>query len=169
MFQYPPVPVLGPWPLFTHLCMDAAVIVLMQSMEKGRGGGMVKCGTARKACVTLTFLWESSPSGGNDMTLSAGSVKGQFVATCCTSEGHWYQHFKTGICAQMVNVMSQDRAYTIEVLLALLEMYKEEWQTYYVQMPLVSVCACMCHRPWHYGGKHSSLKCCNLLNPLSLM
>jgi hypothetical protein len=41
MFQYPPMPVLGPWPLYTHLGMDEAVMVLMQSMEKGRGGGMV--------------------------------------------------------------------------------------------------------------------------------
>jgi hypothetical protein len=76
MFQYPPMPVLGPWPLYTHLGMDAAVMVLMQSMEKWSGGGMVKYGTARKACATLTVLWESSPSGGNDMTLSAGLVKG---------------------------------------------------------------------------------------------
>jgi hypothetical protein len=43
----------------------------------------------------------------------------------------------------MGDVVTQDRAYTIEVLLALLEMYKEEWQTYHVQMPLVLVCACM--------------------------
>jgi hypothetical protein len=76
MFQYPPMPVLGPWPLYSHLGMDAAVMVLMQSMEKGRGGGTVKYGTARKSCTTLTVLWESLPSGGNDMTLSAGSVKG---------------------------------------------------------------------------------------------
>jgi hypothetical protein len=37
-----------------------------------------------------------------------------------------------GICARMGDVVSQDRAYTIEILLALLEMYEEEWQTYYV-------------------------------------
>jgi hypothetical protein len=101
MFQYPTMPVLGPWPLYAHLGMDAAVMVLMRSMEKGRGGGMVKYGTARKAHATLTVLWESSPLGGNDMTLSAGSVKGHFVATHCPSEGQWYQHFKTGICAWM--------------------------------------------------------------------
>jgi hypothetical protein len=86
MFQYPPMPVLGPWPL-SHLDMDAAVMVLMQYMEKGREGGVVKYGTARKACTTLTVLWESSPLGGNDMTLSAGLVKGRFIATCCPSEG----------------------------------------------------------------------------------
>ncbi len=43
----------------------------------------------------------------------------------------------------MGDTVSQGRAYTIEIFLALLEMYKEEWQTYYVQMPLVLVCACM--------------------------
>jgi hypothetical protein len=43
----------------------------------------------------------------------------------------------------MGDVVSQDRAYTIEVLLALLEMYKEEWQTFYLRTSLNSICACM--------------------------
>ena len=104
---------------------------------------MMKYGTARKTRATLTVLWESSPSGGNDMTLSSGLVKGRFVATRCPSEGRWYQHFETGICARMEDVVSQDRVFTIEVLLALLQMYEEEWETYYLRMLLVSVSACM--------------------------
>jgi hypothetical protein len=47
-------------------------MVLMQSMEKGRGGDLVKYGTVRKAHATLTVLWVSSPLGGNNMTLYAG-------------------------------------------------------------------------------------------------
>ena len=43
----------------------------------------------------------------------------------------------------MGDVVSQDRAYTIEVLLALLEIYEDEWQTFYLRMPLISICACM--------------------------
>ena len=43
----------------------------------------------------------------------------------------------------MGDVVDQDRAYTIEVLLALIKMYKQEWQTYYLQMPLLSISACM--------------------------
>jgi hypothetical protein len=43
----------------------------------------------------------------------------------------------------MGDAVTQDRAYTIEVLLALLEMCEEEWQTYYLRMPLLSICACM--------------------------
>ena len=137
------MPVLGPWPLYTHLGMNAAVVVLIRSMEKGRGGALVKYGTARKAYATLTDLWEKSPTGGNDMTLSSGSIKGRFVGTRCPSEGRWYQHFEMRICACMGDVVLQDRAFTIEVLLALLKMYEEEWQTYYLQMPLLSVYACM--------------------------
>ena len=129
MLHYPPMPVLGPWPLHAHLGMDAAVMVLMRSMEKGKTGSTV---TARKAQATLTVLWEASPLGGDDLTLSAGSVKGRFVATLCPSEGRWYQHFETGICARMGDVVSQDRVYTIEVLLALLEMFEEEWQTFHL-------------------------------------
>jgi hypothetical protein len=87
MFRYSPMPVLGPWPLYSHLGMDAALMVLLRSMEKGKTGATVKYGTARKARATLTVLWESSPSSGDDLTLSAGSVRGQFVATLCPSEG----------------------------------------------------------------------------------
>ncbi len=129
MLHYPPMPVLGSWPLHAHLGMDTAVMVLMRSMEKGKTGSTV---TARKAQATLTVLWEASPLGGDDLTLLAGSVKGRFVATLCPSEGRWYQHFETGICARMGDVVSQDRAYTVEVLLALLEMFEEEWQTFHL-------------------------------------
>jgi hypothetical protein len=143
MFRYSPMPVLGPWPLYTHLGMDTALMVLLRSLEKGKTSATVKYGTARKARATLTVLWESSPSSGDDLTLSAGSVKGRFVATLCPSKVRWYQRFETGIAARMGDVVFQDRAYTIEVLLALLEMYEEEWQTYYLCTPLTSISACM--------------------------
>jgi hypothetical protein len=118
MLRYSPMPVLEPWALSNHFGMDAAVMVLMHSMEKGKAGGTVKYGTARKAHATLTILWESSPLSGDDLTLSAGLVKGCYVATLCPSEGRWYQHFKTGICAQIGDVVTQDRTYTMCSLLS---------------------------------------------------
>ncbi len=69
MLHYSPMPVLGPWGLHSHFGMDAAVMVLMRSMEKGKTGGTVKYGMARKARAMLTVLWESSPLGGDDLTL----------------------------------------------------------------------------------------------------
>ena len=126
----------------------------MCSMEKGKAGATVKYGTAQKTQATLTVLWESSPSSGDNLTLSAASVKGCFVARLCPSEGCWYQHFETGICARIGGVIIQDQAYTIEVLLALVEMYKQEWQTFNLQMPLPSVCACMFLLVSSLGGMH---------------
>jgi hypothetical protein len=88
IFGYPPMPVLGPWVLYNHLGMDAVIMVLMHSVEKGKAGATVKYyGTAQKAWATHTVLWESSPSSGDNLTLSAGLVKGRFVATLCPSEG----------------------------------------------------------------------------------
>ena len=124
---FPPFPPLGPCPLYCHLGMMQAILVVTHSMEKGRGDNpYVKYGTARKARGTLTILWESSPFAGADITLSSGSVAGWFIATLCPSEGRWYQRFEIGINARIGDIVSQDRAYTIEVLLTLLEMYEEE-------------------------------------------
>jgi hypothetical protein len=43
----------------------------------------------------------------------------------------------------MGDIVSQDQAYTIEMLLALLQMYEEKWQTVYLCIPLNAICACM--------------------------
>ncbi len=43
----------------------------------------------------------------------------------------------------MGDVVSQDRVYTIEVLLALLDMFKEEWQTFNLRISLASISVCM--------------------------
>ena len=139
-----PFPPLGPWPLYQHLGMLQAVMVEMRSREKGRGDRRwVQYGTARKSRATLTVLWESSPTAGADITLSTGSVKGRYIATLCPSEGRWYQRFETGIRARTGDIVSQDRAYTIGVLLALLEMYEEEWERLELEMPINSISSCM--------------------------
>ena len=136
---FKPLPKLGPWPLYQHLGMKEAMMVLMRSMEKGRGGKTVQYGTARQSRKCLTVLWQSSPDAGGDITLSSGSVRGRFVATLCPSEGRWYQRFESGINARMGDIVSQDRAYSLEILLALLEMYEQEWEQYGYGIPMNSM------------------------------
>jgi hypothetical protein len=138
-----PMPPLGPYPLYQHCGMLEAIMLLMWSMEKGKKKATVQFSTARKVRATLTRLWESSPEAGSDIVLSAGSKKGRFVATRCPSESRWYEHFTLGVCARMGDVVSQDRAYTIEVLHKLLESYESEWVNGHYEMPLHSLCACM--------------------------
>ena len=84
-------------------------------------------GTARKSQAYLnTVLWQSSPVAGADTTLSSGSIRGRYVATLCPSEGRWHQYFETGINTRMSDVVSPDRAYTLELLHALLKIYDIE-------------------------------------------
>ncbi len=43
----------------------------------------------------------------------------------------------------MGDVVTQDQAYNIEVLLTLIDMFEQEWQMNYLEMPLHSLSACM--------------------------
>lgn len=88
----------------------------------------VQYGTARQSRATTTVVWDSSPESGGDVALSTSSSRGRHVATSNPSEGRWYQYFAQGCCARMGDVVRQDRAYSIEVLLKLLSMYEEEFQ-----------------------------------------
>ena len=62
-----------------------------------------------------------------DITLSSSSIKGRYVASLNPSEGRWYQAFAMGCCARIDDIIRQDRAYSIEVLLKLVDMYEAEW------------------------------------------
>ncbi len=85
-------------------------------------------GTARQSRKCLSVLWQFSPDAGGDITLTSGAIKGRYVATLCPSEGKWYQRFESGINARIGDIVSQDRAYSLDILLALLEMYEQEWE-----------------------------------------
>ena len=111
---------------------------------KGRGDNQfVQYSTACKARGTLTILWEMSPIAGTDITLSLGSIRGRYITALCPNKRRWHQRFETGINTRMGDVVSQDRAYTLEVFLALIEMYEQEWQTHTIVIPLTSISACL--------------------------
>jgi hypothetical protein len=118
-------------------------MVLMRSTEKGRKKVTVQYGTARKIRGTLTKLWDTSPESGSDLVMSAASRKGRFIATKCPSESRWFEHFTLGICARMGDIVTQDRAYTLEIIHELLKSYEAEWQDPEREMPLKTLCSCM--------------------------
>jgi hypothetical protein len=103
----------------------------------------VQYGTARKIRATLTRLWECSPEGGSDIVMSAASRKGCFIATRSPLESRWYGQFTLGVSARMGDIVSQDRAYTFQIIHALLQTYEEEWNNPEKEMPLKKLCSCM--------------------------
>ena len=132
-----PMPPLGPFRLGQHNGMLQAILLEMRAMEKGRkNDDTVQFGTARGIRTTTTVLWENSPASGSDIVLSSGAVKGRYVATMCPSEGRWYSLFTKGITIRMGDVVHQDRAYTLEVVHAIVAMFEDQFQREGYTMPV---------------------------------
>jgi hypothetical protein len=110
---FTPMPPLGPFRLGQHNGMMQAIMLEMRAMEPGKKNSTVQFGTTRKLRGTSTVLWEALPASGADIILSAGNLKGRYIATLCPSEGRWYDHFSTGISTRMGDIVHQDRAYTL--------------------------------------------------------
>lgn len=152
------MPPLGPFRLGTHNGMAQAILLELRLLEKGRakldsqGRSTVMYGTARMIRSTSTVLWENSPASGSDIVLSSGQVRGRFVATMCPSEGRWYQHFSAGCAARMGDIVTQDRAYTIEIVLAVIQMYEDNFQQEGFNMSILTFEAAMFFMISCFGG-----------------
>ena len=121
-----PLPRLGPWELGRHLGVLQAIMLLFRLRGPGRAkGSTVKFGTSRKVRAAYTVIWEASVIGGGDVALCAASIRGRYVASLDPSESRWYQRFSAGVCARMGDIVHQDRAYTIGVLLKLPSLWDE--------------------------------------------
>lgn len=139
-----PMPALGPFPLYQHNGMLEAVLLLLRSLEPGKKKDTgVQYGTARKVRATITVLWEASPESLADMVLSTGTRQGRYVGTRNPAESRWYEHFNKGVRARMGDIVSQDRAYTIEVLHQLIKSYERDWEQWGYAIKLKTICSCM--------------------------
>lgn len=136
---FTPMPALGPFRLGQHNGMLQAILLEMRLLEKGRKGSTVSYDTARSIRSTSTGLWDNSPMSGSDIVLASNSVRGRYVATMCPSESRWYSYFAVGCSVRKGDIVSQDRAYTIEVVLAVIAMFEKEFQELGYDIPLHSM------------------------------
>jgi hypothetical protein len=138
-----PMPPLGPFRLGQDNGMMQALLLEMRAMEPGRNRPTVKFGTARMIRSTTTVLWETSPLSGSDIVLSSGSVKGRYIATMCPSEGRWYSLFNIGIRTRKGDIVHQDRAYTLEIVHAVIDAFETQFQQEGFNMPIRDMEAAM--------------------------
>ena len=132
-----------PYRLHQHHGMLQALMVLMHSTKPGQKQSTAQYETAQKAQGTLTVLWEASPSSGINIALSSSGRKGRFIVTLCPSESRWYECFALGISTRMGDAVSQDRAYSIEIMHKLLELFESEWEDLGFNMAAHDLSACM--------------------------
>ena len=148
------MPPLGPFPLGRHNGMLQGILLEMRLMEKGRKKGNLTCmfGSARMIRSTSTVTWENSPFSGSDIAFSSGSAQGRFIATMCPSEGRWYEHFNRGCSVRMGDIVSQDRAYSIDIVLYIINMFEEQFQEQGYNIPLSDMEAAMFFMISCFGG-----------------
>jgi hypothetical protein len=115
--------------------MLQAILLEMRAMEAGRNG-TVQFGTARMIRSTTTVLWETSPASGTDIVLSTGDIKGRYITTMCPSEGRWYALFSIGISVRKGDIVKQDRAHTLAVVHAIIQLFEDEFQEAGYNMPV---------------------------------
>lgn len=148
------IPPLGPFKLGDHNGMCEAIMMEQRLLEKGnkKENRTIQYGSARRIRSTSTVLWETSALGGSDVTFSSGKTSGRYIATMNPSEGRWYQLFNTGARVRMADIVDQDRAYTIEIVLAIVQMYEERFQELGYEIPLRELEAAMFFMISCFGG-----------------
>ena len=119
---------LGPWPLGEDFGMQEAISLECRSLEKGtRGREVVTYATARKARSMYTNLWACSPLSGADISFSSG--KQRYFATRCPSQSQWFEHFSKGFRIRTGVMTRQDRAYTMDVVHKMIQLFEEDWES----------------------------------------
>ena len=116
-------PVMGPFPTRDVQGMRYAVAMLDRSNDKGTYESRVQPETYRKQQAALTNIYQASVEGIGD-TLG---VKGEQKMWVSNSPHHslWYGSFMKGLKFRTGAVVKQDKAITIEVLKAALEILEE--------------------------------------------
>jgi hypothetical protein len=132
--------------------MLQALLLEMRLLEPGRRGITAMFGTARMIPATSTVLWEASPASGSDITLSSGRIQGRYVATINPSEGRWYERFSLGASVRVGDIVQQDRAYTIDVVIAMIDNFEQEFQVMGYTMPIRDMEAAMFFIATCFGG-----------------
>ena len=148
------VPPLGPFKLGNHNGMGEAIMLETRLLEKGnkKQNRTIQYGSARRIRSTSTVLWETSALGGSDVTFSSGRTSGRYIATINPSERRWYQLVNAGARVRVGDIVEQDRAYTIEIVLAVVQMYEDRFQELGYDIPLREMEAAMFFIISCYGG-----------------
>ena len=102
--------------------------MLAKSLEPGRYKDYLQFETMRKLRSTFSNLHHVSVAGAAErVALGQNSAKTFLLA--CPTHSLWFENFLQGCLLRMGQVVQQDRAISIRVLLALLLGLEQEWAT----------------------------------------
>jgi hypothetical protein len=117
---------MGPFPVADVAGMKLAIALLVRSLDPGRTEKYVQFGTVRSLRSAYSNMYHASREHlGGVSVLTGGSRK--LVTTNCPSNGFWFDRFMLGYYKRVGQMLVQDLAISIEVILAVQNYLEEQW------------------------------------------
>lgn len=120
-------PPMGPFPLQDDLGMRAALAVLDRSQDAtGITEKYVQPSTYRKSQACITNVYRAGASGLGDQ-VGANDARKVWMSSCSTHTP-WFARFMMGIKKRTGEVVKQDKAISIDLLHAVLNLLDDKWK-----------------------------------------
>ena len=146
----PPFAPLGPFEMKKDIMgVGIAVIMVLRSLDPGRYKNYCQFDTLRKLRSAFSNAYMVSAEN-SDIATSSGRIGGKAFYTKCPTQSFWFQKFNLGCLKRMGQVVKQDLAITVEVLMHMLEVIKsdiqkvEGWNKSMLIMAGAYSCICFC-------------------------
>ena len=122
----PPLPPLGPFPMTDVQGFGVAISMLLRSLNPGKYGDYTQFATIRKERSCFSNLYHASAVGSSAMS-SLGRDTVKSFLTDCPTQSLWFERFSRGCLYRMGEVVKQDLAISIDVMLCMMNLFDEAW------------------------------------------
>lgn len=140
----PNYPHLGPFPLEDVQAFGTAVIMLLKSIEPGKYAGYTQFETIRKFCSAYSNAYLASALGVIEAA-TMGKATAKAFLTKCPTQSLWFEKFCLGCVKRMGQIVRQDLAISVELLLAVVfDLQREAKGTYGSRLYLLIRAAAFC-------------------------
>ena len=122
----PPMPDLGPFPLTDVQGVGVAISMLLRSLNPGKYGDYTQFATIRKERSCFSNYYHASAEGVSAMSTLGRDLAKAFL-TDCPTQSLWFERFARGCLYRMGEVVKQDLAISIQVMVALMDLFESAW------------------------------------------
>jgi hypothetical protein len=124
----PTLPSVGPLPMDDAMGYGVAVAMILKSCDKGRYADYQQFKIVRKLRATYTNVFMASASGVAALH-TMGGVYAKHQLTLSPTHSLWFECFTKGCLSQMGQLVKQDMAISVGVMLALSALLDKEWES----------------------------------------
>lgn len=122
----PPLPPLGPFPMEDIHGVGVAISMLLRSLNPGRYGDYTQFATIRKERSCFSNFYHASAVGSTAQSTLGRDTAKSFL-TKCPTQSLWFERFSKGCLYRMGEVVKQDLAISIDVMLCMMKLFDDEW------------------------------------------